>query len=109
MITIPYDIYESQQEIVIIIPLWGVEKNSVEIKITDYVLYITGKRWHESLREDFVAIKQDCFRGDIKFSIDLPMNSAYKNMHSTLSKENILTIIIPKNIVPDSIDIKIEE
>ena len=107
-ISIPYDIYESQYEIIIIIPLWGVKKDSIEIKVIDYVLYITGTRWTDPLRDDFVAIKQDCFRGDISLSINLPIDSAYRDMSSTLSRENILTIIIPKNIVPGSIDIILE-
>ena len=30
---IPYDMYESPQEVVIVLPLWWVKKESVEVKI----------------------------------------------------------------------------
>lgn len=109
MITIPYDIYESQYEIIIILPLWWVKKESIELRITEYVLYISGIRSYGQLREDCIPVRQDCFRWDIKLTIDLPANITYKNMHSTLSKENILTIIIPKNVVPDNINVQIED
>lgn len=38
---IPYDIYESPQELVIILPLGGVEKDSLKLAIKDYRLVIT--------------------------------------------------------------------
>ncbi len=37
---IPYDMYESPQEVVIIIPLGGVKKESVEVKIENYRILI---------------------------------------------------------------------
>ncbi len=109
MIAIPYDIYESQHEIIFIIPLGWVQKESIELKIIDYILHITGERTYGVLREDCTPIQQDCYRWPINITIDLPMNITYKKMHSILSKENILTIVIPKNTIPDSIDIQIEE
>jgi len=39
-INIPYDIYESPSEMVIIMPLGGVKKESVDISIDDYRLVI---------------------------------------------------------------------
>jgi HSP20 family molecular chaperone IbpA len=39
--SIPYDIYESPQEIVIFLPLGGVEKDSINLSIKDYRLVIT--------------------------------------------------------------------
>jgi len=38
---IPYDIYESPQEIVIMLPLGGVKKESLKLAIKDYRLVIT--------------------------------------------------------------------
>ena len=35
-IDIPYDIYESPNEVVIIMPLWWVKKESLELKVEDY-------------------------------------------------------------------------
>lgn len=109
MTTIPYDVYESPYEIAIIVPFWWVKKESINIKIRHETIYITGERKKLELREDFEIIQHKCFRGHIELSIDLPPNSNYKNMTSNLSKENILTIIIPKNIIPDHIKVFIEE
>ena len=38
--SIPYDMYESPQEVVIIIPLWWVKKESVEVKIENYRIQV---------------------------------------------------------------------
>ncbi|MDR0369609.1 MAG: hypothetical protein LBH96_03745 [Candidatus Peribacteria bacterium] len=37
---IPYDMYESPQELVIILPLGAVKKESLEIQIQDYRILI---------------------------------------------------------------------
>ncbi len=109
MTAIPYDLYESQHEVIIILPLWWVKKDSIEIKITNYTLSVSGKRFHSLLRDDIVAIIQECFRGEIDFVIDLPPNLSYKQIHSSLCPENILTIVIPKNTFPEKVSIHIEE
>lgn len=109
MPTIPYDMYESEQEIVFIIPFWWVKKESIQIHIQHEILTITGERKKPQLRKDFLTTQQQCFWGTVELHIDLPPNSEYKNMTSSLSKENILSLIIPKNIMPDHIPIHIEE
>ena len=108
-IHIPYDLYESSYEIVIIMPLWWVKKESIELRIRDYRLHIVWERIYTTLREDCIPIIQECFRWSINTIIDLPPNIAYKNIHSSLSKENILHIIIPKNTVPEEVEVAIEE
>lgn len=108
MVSIPYDLYESQYEILIILPLWWVDKNSVSIRIREHRLIIEWERKAQAIREDFSPVIEDCFRGKIECKIDLPPIIAYQKIHSTLSKENILTIILPKNFIPDAIDVKIE-
>lgn len=106
---IPYDVYESQYEVVIILPLWWVKKESISLTIRHETIFIKWKRVIPTIREDFIPIQRVCFRWDIDIAIDLPPASNYKNMSSNLSKENILTIIIPKNIIPDTIKVRIEE
>ncbi len=108
MSNIPYDLYESSQEIVVVIPFWGVDKSTVDIRIQHEVITITWQRIRPTLRKDFQPLQQHCFRGEVKLSIDLPPHANYKHMTSTLSKENILTLIIPKNLIPDSIPVAIE-
>lgn len=107
-ITIPYDVHESDQEIVIIIPFGGVQKDSIELKIKHEILTITGIRPKPILRKDFHIIQQQCFWWPIHVEINLPPQINYKNLTSSLSKENILSIIIPKNLIPEHIPVQIE-
>lgn len=106
---IPYDMYESPQELIIIIPFWWIEKESIHISIQHEIISISGQRMQPTLRKDCHPIQQECFWGEVKLDIDLPPHSNYKYMNSNLSKENILTLIIPKNIIPDNIPVHIEE
>lgn len=109
MPTIPYDMYESEQEIVLIIPFGGVKKESIVMKIQYETITISGIREKPKLRKGFETLQEQCFRWNIELMIDLPANANYKEMHSSLSKDNILTLIIPKNIIPDHIPVQIEE
>ncbi len=109
MPTIPYDMYESSQELVLIIPFWWVEKESIHISIKHETISIIGQRIQPKLRKDFLVLQQQCFWWAVELHIDLPPHANYKQMNSSLSKENILTLIIPKNIIPDSIPVHIEK
>ena len=109
MLSIPYDIYESPHEIVIIIPLWWVIKESVKINISDENIVVYWERKSIDLREDFVPVVEECFRWKIETKINLPPRIAYQKIHSRLSKENILHIILPKNCIPERINVDIEE
>lgn len=107
--SIPYDLYESQHEVVIIMPLGWVKKDSIALKLRDYNLFISWERNSPIVREDCVSVIQECFWWNIECLISLPPTITYSTIHSSLSKENILTIIIPKNFIPDVIPIEIED
>lgn len=107
--SIPYDLYESQHEIVVVLPLGGVKKDSITLKLKDHNLCILWERNSPIVREDCVSVIQECFWGDIECIIQLPPTITYNTIHSSLSKENILTIIIPKNFIPDAIPVTIED
>lgn len=107
-IDIPYDIYESPAEVVIIMPLWWVKKESLELKVEDYRLVIHWVREKIALREDFIPLKEECYRWDINLIIDLPPQSYFDRIHSKLTVDSILQVVIPKAIVPDHIDLQIE-
>jgi len=107
-VSIPTDIYESPKELVLIVPLWGVQKESVSLRIEDYKLFLRACRVPVRLREDFIPVKEECFWGDIEQSYELPNHIIFDKIHSTLSKENILTIILPKYSIPESIEVKVE-
>ena len=107
-IDIPYDIYESPAEVVIIMPLGWVKKESLELKVEDYRLVIHWVREKIELREDFIPLKEECYRGDINLMIDLPPQSYFDKIHSKLTADSVLQVVIPKAVVPDHIDLEIE-
>ncbi len=107
-INIPYDIYESPNEIFVVMPLWGVKKDSLQIEIKEYKLYISGIRETITVKESLNPIKQQCYRGEISESINLPNHIYFDKIHSKLSPENILQIIIPKAVIPNHIKVDIE-
>ncbi|MDR2541789.1 MAG: Hsp20/alpha crystallin family protein [Candidatus Peribacteria bacterium] len=59
---IPYDIYESPQEVVIILPLGSVKKESVEVKIADYRILIKGTREKPKLKSSCLPVQEECYR-----------------------------------------------
>lgn len=107
-LSIPYDLYESPQELVIILPLWGVKKESISLEIKDYRLLIVGERVRPLLKDAFIALKEDCYRGKIEQLIDLPPQVYFDKIHSKLSIDNILQIVVPKALVPEKIALEVE-
>lgn len=107
-INIPYDIYESPSEMVIIMPLGGVKKESVDISIDDYRLVIRWTRKKIELKDDCVPLKEECYRWDIEQKLDLPPQAYFDKIHSKLTWDNILQIIVPKSIVPEKIKLEVE-
>lgn len=107
-LNIPYDIYESSNEMVVIMPLWGVNKQSIDISIDDYRLVIKWIRTKIALKDDCVPLKEECYRGALEQKIDLPPQAYFDKIHSKLSIDNILQIVIPKSIVPEKIELEVE-
>ena len=106
---IPYDMYESSQELLIIMPLGGVKKESLSLKIEDYKLLIEGERSNPEVKENLVSIRGECYWGKLHQIIDLPAQIYFEKIHSKLTPENTLQIIIPKALVPEKIVVEIEE
>lgn len=106
--SIPYDIYESPQEIVILMPLGWVEKNSIKLDIKDYRLVITWKRSKSQVKDNLIPIKEECYRWDIDQVIDLPPQVYFDKIHSKLTANNTLEIIVPKALVPEKIELEVE-
>lgn len=106
---VPYDLYESPQEILVVLPLWWVKKDSLKLNIQDYRLFIQGQRIFPPLKENLVAIKEDCYWGGISLVIDLPSQVYFDQIHSKLTPDNVLQIIIPKANIPDSIPLEIQD
>ena len=107
-INIPYDIYESPNEMIIVMPLGWVKKESIDISIDDYRLVIKWLRQKFSFKEDCIPLKEDCYRGNIEQILELPPQAYFDKIHSKLSVDNILQIIVPKSIVPEKIELEVE-
>lgn len=101
--------YESSQELLIIMPLGGVKKESLSLKIEDYKLLIEGERSNPEVKENLVSIREECYWGKLHQIIDLPAQIYFEKIHSKLTPENTLQIIIPKALVPEKIVVEIEE
>ena len=106
--TIPYDMYESPQEVVIVLPLGAVKKDSIEVKIEDYRILIKGIREKPKMKPSCLPIQEECYRGPIELIIDIPPQVYFDKIHSKLTLDNTLQIIVPKALVPEKIDLEIE-
>ncbi len=105
---IPYDIYESPQEIVILLPLGWVKKESLKLTIKDYRLVIIGERIKPKVKDHLIPLKEECYRWPIDQVIDLPPQVYFDKIHSKLTPDNTLQIIVPKALVPDKISLEVE-
>ena len=106
--SIPYDMYESPQEVVIIIPLGWVKKETVNEKIENYRILIRWNRIAPKLKESCIPIQEECYRGNIELQIEIPPQVYFDRIHSKLTLDNTLHIIIPKALIPDKIQLEVE-
>lgn len=107
-LNIPYDIYESPQEVVIILPLWWVKKESINLSIKNYRLIISWERIKPEIKENLIPLKEECYRWDVKQEIDLPPQVYFDKIHSKLTPDNTLQIVVPKALVPEKIEVEVE-
>ena len=105
---IPYDIYESPQEIVILLPLGWVKKETLNLEIKDYKLVITWERIKLKIKDNLIPLKEECYRWQIEQIIDLPPQVYFDKIHSKLTPDNTLQIIVPKALIPEKISLEVE-
>lgn len=105
---IPYDIYESPQEIVILLPLGWVKKETLTLRIKDYRLVISGERIKPKIKDHLIPLKEECYRWPIDQIIDLPPQVYFDKIHSKLTPDNTLQIIVPKALIPEKISLEVE-
>ena len=90
------DIYHTDNEIVILAPIAGVEENGIDISLTEDVLVIKGERpKKEEIAEENYYTKE-CFWGNFSRAIVLPNEADTRNISANF-KNNVLEIRIPKN------------
>ena len=105
---IPYDMYESPQEVIIIIPLGWVKKESVEVKIENYRIHIKWFRLAPQHKDSCIPIQEECYWWPIELEIDIPPQVYFDKIHSKLTLDNTLQIIVPKALVPEKIQLEVE-
>lgn len=100
------DIYQTEQELVIIAPIAGVDKDNLHLSITDDVLVIQGeRRSNQQVAEENYNVRE-CFWGPFSRSIVLPLEADISKVSAEFEL-NVLTIHIPKSPKEHSKIIKI--
>jgi HSP20 family molecular chaperone IbpA len=85
-----------------------VRKDSVEVKIEDYRILLKGEREKPKLKDSSLPIQEECYRGPIQLTIDIPPQVYFDKIHSKLTLDNTLQIIVPKALVPEKITLEVE-
>jgi len=106
-IKIPVDIYESEDEIVIVLPLAGVPKDTIKIWLEKTTLYVSWDRKQPQLKETLKPVISECFRWSFVRKIELPQNIYFDKITSVLTPENVLIIVVPKIIIPEKLEIRL--
>lgn len=89
------DVYQTNDNIVILAPIAGVKLEDMSVSVSDDVLTIKGKRNLEIKVNEEDYFTQECFWGDFSRSIVLPA-SVDTNKIGAAFKDGVLTIKIPK-------------
>jgi len=89
------DVYQTQNEIVIVAPIAGVKMNDISVTVTEDVLTIKGKRYLEFNIPDEDYLTQECFWGDFSRSIVLPSSADTSKINASM-KDAVLKISIPR-------------
>ena len=108
-IDIPIDIHESATEVVVVMPLGGVVKDSVKVILEDHdEMIIRGERVAPAFKPTLVPQKEQCYRGQFQRSVKLPKGIYRYQIQSELTPDNILIITLPKVIEVETIPVTIK-
>ena len=108
LVDIPYDVYESDKEMVVIMPLALVNKSQLSITLDNYDLIIGGSRVQPTLKSDLSNVQEECYRGQFTQTISLPQGVFFEKIHSHFASDNILTITVPKLQIPQKVQVIID-
>ena len=84
------------------------KKESIEVKIENYRILIRWFRVAPQLKESCIPIQEECYRWPIELQIDIPPQVYFDKIHSKLTLDNTLQIIVPKALVPEKIQLEVE-
>lgn len=89
------DVYETAEKLYIIAPIAGIEKNDLDVSISDNTLSIQGTRSSGVTEENPNYYVQECYWGDFSRSITMPVQVKEDGIDAVL-KDGVLTISFEK-------------
>jgi len=89
------DVYQTDDEIVIVAPVAGVDPDDLDISLSGDMITIKGKREMNPKENEVDYLYQECFWGSFSRTIILPSEIDPEKVKATL-KEGILKIHLPK-------------
>lgn len=98
------DIVKTQTELSIVVPISGVAKENLSVRVNDNVLVISGKRMSPIANEGEYLVRE-CFWGKFNRMIVLPSFADTRHMRATF-KNGTLVITIP--ILEDKVEKELE-
>lgn len=104
----PVDICETDSEVVVTVELPGLNKDDVQIELSDDVLTIKGKRQREQREgETYHLIERGYGEFERRFSLGVPID---RDRVEANFKDGVLTITLPKaeEVRPRRVEIKTE-
>jgi HSP20 family protein len=93
---ITVDIYEVDDYYIIRAPIAGVKLSDLDIEVDDKIITIRGVRRLADPVSTERYYLQECFWGEFRRSVTLPMSIDPRKVKATFSKDCILKILIPK-------------
>ena len=108
--SLPMDIYEKDNEVIVEVPMAGVDPEKVDITVKDNILTISGKieKKEEVKKENYY--RKEVREGSFSRSVALPVNVKEDEAEATYEK-GILKIRLPKveEAKPKKIAVKTNE
>jgi len=100
------DAYETNNEVVIVSPIGGINAKDIEISFADDMLIIKGKRENMETKEEDNYFCQECFWGSFVKKVLIPKEVEVSKAKAVV-KNGILTLTIPKKKSEEKKEIKI--
>ena len=89
------DVYQTENEIVIVAPIAGVKADDIDISLSGDMVTIKGKREMDPKENEVDYLYQECFWGSFSRTIILPCEIDPEKVKATF-KEGVLRIYLPK-------------
>lgn len=94
---IAVDIFEQDSYYIIRAPIAGVKMSDLDIEVEGKQITISGLREESEVIADGQYFLRECFWGNFKRTITLPILIDPKKVKATFSKDGILKVFVPKN------------